>query len=125
VAFVPSDVPVGQTSNHLILTSSNSVSSNASFLGIATYTRVSSVLILLKGGFTYLVMLSSMRQFTPSANLILMQVLIFNLKFFFYRLIPHLVFCRCEFMDDSVANLHANLVATNPLCSNAASEKKI
>jgi hypothetical protein len=76
----------------LILTRSNSVSSNASFLGIATYTRVSSVLILLKGGFTYLVMLSSMTQFTPSANLILMQVLIFNLKFFFYRLIPHLVF---------------------------------
>jgi hypothetical protein len=33
-------------------------------------------------------------------------------------------FCRCEFMDDSVANLHANLVATNPLCSNTASEKK-
>jgi hypothetical protein len=29
-----------------------------------------------------------------------------------------------EFLDDSIANVHTNPVATNPLCSNAASEKK-
>jgi hypothetical protein len=50
VVLVPSNVPVGQTSYPLISISSNSVSSNVSSLGIATYTRVSSVLMLLRGG---------------------------------------------------------------------------
>jgi hypothetical protein len=84
-------VPTSLTSDPSIPINSDSAPNNVSSLGIATYIRVLSVLMLLKVRFTSLMMSSSMRQFIPLANSVPMLVHIFELKFFLYLSIPNLV----------------------------------